>query len=111
MLPHLFRIGRGKDHGRRPAVAQLHSARRVLPERAAADVDRLVHAAPAALVPCSDGDGNAGAGAGAGMEDRKSTRLNSSHLGISYAVFCLKKKTEYINHLSICTNSAAIQTT
>src|SRR5947199_3884940 len=28
---------------------------------------------------------------GAGV-DRKSTRLNSSHLGISYAVFCLKKK-------------------
>src|SRR5437899_9671291 len=27
--------------------------------------------------------------------DRKSTRLNSSHLGISYAVFCLKKKKEY----------------
>src|SRR5262245_22557485 len=27
-----------------------------------------------------------------GAEDRKSTRLNSSHLGISYAVFCLKKK-------------------
>src|SRR5258705_7728032 len=26
--------------------------------------------------------------------DRKSTRLNSSHLGISYAVFCLKKKTQ-----------------
>src|SRR5256885_7446614 len=26
--------------------------------------------------------------------DRKSTRLNSSHLVISYAVFCLKKKTE-----------------
>src|SRR5438045_5704382 len=26
------------------------------------------------------------------MQDRKSTRLNSSHLGISYAVFCLKKK-------------------
>src|SRR5205814_6377950 len=26
--------------------------------------------------------------------DRKSTRLNSSHLGISYAVFCLKKKSE-----------------
>src|SRR5205814_9015991 len=26
-------------------------------------------------------------------EDRKSTRLNSSHLGSSYAVFCLKKKT------------------
>src|SRR6266850_2763647 len=29
---------------------------------------------------------------GLGVEDRKSTRLNSSHLVISYAVFCLKKK-------------------
>src|SRR5437899_12429642 len=28
----------------------------------------------------------------ASAPDRKSTRLNSSHLGISYAVFCLKKK-------------------
>src|SRR5258707_7269550 len=28
-----------------------------------------------------------------GREDRKSTRLNSSHANISYAVFCLKKKT------------------
>src|SRR3989454_3512277 len=35
-------------------------------------------------------------------EDRKSTRLNSSHLVISYAVFCLKKKKKHIahNHLS-----------
>src|SRR5205809_1299202 len=31
---------------------------------------------------------------GAGEEDRKSTRLNSSHGYISYAVFCLKKKKE-----------------
>src|SRR5262245_64871725 len=30
--------------------------------------------------------------------DRKSTRLNSSHLGISYAVFCLKKKKKNIKH-------------
>src|SRR5256885_3498045 len=30
-------------------------------------------------------------------EDRKSTRLNSSHLVISYAVFCLKKKKKKIN--------------
>src|SRR5205814_5397446 len=29
---------------------------------------------------------------GLAFKDRKSTRLNSSHLGISYAVFCLKKK-------------------
>src|SRR5438445_1619567 len=30
-----------------------------------------------------------------GVEDRKSTRLNSSHANISYAVFCLKKKKQY----------------
>src|SRR2546430_10078448 len=34
----------------------------------------------------------AGPAQGAGAEDRKSTRLNSSHSQISYAVFCLKKK-------------------
>src|SRR2546427_8019534 len=44
------------------------------------------------------GDQDAGAGHAGGMElhelhvDRKSTRLNSSHSQISYAVFCLKKK-------------------
>src|SRR5256885_11605348 len=32
-----------------------------------------------------------------GSQDRKSTRLNSSHLVISYAVFCLKKKTTVIS--------------
>src|SRR5437870_7413327 len=32
----------------------------------------------------------------AGVRDRKSTRLNSSHVAISYAVFCLKKK-KYIS--------------
>src|SRR5262245_63906534 len=37
-------------------------------------------------------------GVGTAQLDRKSTRLNSSHLGISYAVFCLKKKkTKEIN--------------
>src|SRR5207253_4737275 len=29
------------------------------------------------------------------VQDRKSTRLNSSHVAISYAVFCLKKKTNH----------------
>src|SRR5688572_32513673 len=33
-----------------------------------------------------------GGDAAAGWQDRKSTRLNSSHSQISYAVFCLKKK-------------------
>src|SRR5438445_9545757 len=36
--------------------------------------------------------------------DRKSTRLNSSHANISYAVFCLKKKNEY--HISHTTSPA-----
>src|SRR3712207_7257710 len=35
------------------------------------------------------------------VEDRKSTRLNSSHANISYAVFCLKKK----KHPTHCTRS------
>src|SRR3712207_7099431 len=33
-----------------------------------------------------------------GLLDRKSTRLNSSHANISYAVFCLKKKNHVYNH-------------
>src|SRR6266571_5004136 len=33
---------------------------------------------------------------GPAASDRKSTRLNSSHMSISYAVFCLKKKNKYI---------------
>src|SRR5215208_7244146 len=33
--------------------------------------------------------------------DRKSTRLNSSHVAISYAVFCLKKKTKALSGLQV----------
>src|SRR5215510_16089073 len=36
---------------------------------------------------------------GRGRTDRKSTRLNSSHVAISYAVFCLKKKKQTSMHL------------
>src|SRR3712207_7059401 len=35
---------------------------------------------------------------GENLEDRKSTRLNSSHANISYAVFCLKKKPSSQEH-------------
>src|SRR2546426_5969422 len=38
---------------------------------------------------------------GAYTIDRKSTRLNSSHLVISYAVFCLKKKKQPERHLNV----------
>src|SRR2546426_12821635 len=37
-------------------------------------------------------------GEGGVRQDRKSTRLNSSHLVISYAVFCLKKKKKKTTH-------------
>src|SRR2546430_8170660 len=40
----------------------------------------------------------------AGGEDRKSTRLNSSHSQISYAVFCLKKKKKHY-HRSVPTHT------
>src|SRR3989449_5860951 len=45
--------------------------------------------------------GNLGA---AKSVDRKSTRLNSSHGYISYAVFCLKKKKKYNSHSSDTSN-------
>src|SRR3712207_8547713 len=45
------------------------------------------HGHPAGGVPRTVGDRVDG-----GLKDRKSTRLNSSHANISYAVFCLKKK-------------------
>src|SRR5256885_12986501 len=40
--------------------------------------------------------------------DRKSTRLNSSHLVISYAVFCLKKKKDNIVNRSIRSNDISL---
>src|SRR5205814_9416642 len=49
--------------------------------------------------PGAGGRGQPKGGSEAGeARDRKSTRLNSSHLGISYAVFRLKKKTNLQKH-------------
>src|SRR5699024_11693585 len=61
-------------------------------ENAAAQADEPVHYV---LIP--EGNATSEVGVEAFMEpvmdeDRKSTRLNSSHVSISYAVFCLKKK-------------------
>src|SRR5690606_8404796 len=39
--------------------------------------------------------------------DRKSTRLNSSHVKTSYAVFCLKKKNERLGHSPLATGEPA----
>src|SRR2546422_4639822 len=48
--------------------------------------------APAVQVTAQDALGNTDPGFTGQVTDRKSTRLNSSHGYISYAVFCLKKK-------------------
>src|SRR5205085_8480499 len=49
-----------------------------------------------------------GAGRARRASDRKSTRLNSSHSQISYAVFCLKKKKKKINRYKHKTNTKVI---
>src|SRR5262245_63518159 len=54
---------------------------------------RLAHVLSAQpTLPATGGYPGGGAAIHRRRQDRKSTRLNSSHLGISYAVFCLKKK-------------------
>src|SRR3712207_7702542 len=59
---------------------------------------------PAAAAAKEGSPGQAGVKGRAGLvdpqvEDRKSTRLNSSHANISYAVFCLKKKNCFYHHI------------
>src|SRR5947209_6076174 len=60
----------------------------------AAELRRAVGARDPERAPVQ-GDPRQGRAAGGG--DRKSTRLNSSHANISYAVFCLKKK-NHVDH-------------
>src|SRR2546426_4914450 len=69
-------------HGGLAAVGERHG----VPDLAQHDAEQLAHA----LLIIDDE--NAGLSHGSRGRDRKSTRLNSSHLVISYAVFCLKKK-------------------
>src|SRR5436309_5931938 len=55
--------------------------------------------APHAGDPCARGQGRVRRHpAVQAAQDRKSTRLNSSHVKISYAVFCLKKKKKAMRH-------------
>src|SRR5256885_3563343 len=61
-------------------------------DRGAADPTATVAGAPARQSPGRHGGAVRGRVLPRGGIDRKSTRLNSSHLVISYAVFCLKKK-------------------
>src|SRR5258708_17959742 len=59
----------------------------------------LVARAKVAAVTMADNRTEAILPTGGRAEDRKSTRLNSSHQIISYAVFCLKKKKHQINYV------------
>src|SRR3712207_8762982 len=77
---------RSRRH-RPPAARHLPPAQRRLPAAAAAAArQRGRHGPPQGTLP--------GEPARGGL-DRKSTRLNSSHANISYAVFCLKKKKQH----------------
>src|SRR3712207_8563563 len=84
----LFRSRQGQEVGRRVQEAVPAPAH----QRADADDDPDAahdgrHRGPAAEGHLHAEDGR----------DRKSTRLNSSHANISYAVFCLKKKPQALN--------------
>src|SRR5256885_11275148 len=69
--------------------------------RAAAEAGLVfVGADPATLAAMGDKLEARRIAAEAGLPDRKSTRLNSSHLVISYAVFCLNKKKITVTHPS-----------
>src|SRR3984957_19108764 len=68
MVSHLLRICRGEDDGWRSGVAAFHGDGRILSERSAAHVDRLVHAAFTALGSCFNRIRYAGAGVGFGVD-------------------------------------------
>src|SRR5690606_40716073 len=53
--------------------------------------------------PRTDRRGDRPGGEAGVREDRKSTRLNSSHVKISYAVFCLKKKKRINTYMKVVT--------
>src|SRR5437868_14031687 len=66
----------------------LHS----FPTRRSSDLPRVRHDCDGPGRTVAGGDWPSSVLGAASRPDRKSTRLNSSHVSISYAVFCLKKK-------------------
>src|SRR5699024_12690904 len=74
--PHEL-MGKGQPGDRQQQIAGLFDLIRQAMRRADDEADAAVRVADAAE-----------------LRDRKSTRLNSSHVSISYAVFCLKKKSQ-----------------
>src|SRR5207253_5627236 len=83
-------------HGLGSFRAPVIQVKVVFPGEAHASVNldsAIAHrAARVARVKLGDGNSSGGIRSVVLERDRKSTRLNSSHVAISYAVFCLKKK-------------------
>src|SRR5438477_6334187 len=69
----------------------LHDALPIFSTSASVGRDRDSHA-PILAAAGAGVNGREDRGVAVAVPDRKSTRLNSSHMSISYAVFCLKKK-------------------
>src|SRR5438874_8874966 len=89
LLSLLFFFSRSGDH------RDLHS----FPTRRSSDLHLTFYAGWWRLVSGISADVQKGPACLSSNTDRKSTRLNSSHVEISYAVFCLKKKKEEITRL------------
>src|SRR3712207_8888985 len=85
----LFRSSDGGGHGVEEPKSVGRADDQEQQRRRAQEVDQ--HHRPLA-VPTVDKDAGDRAEEDSRQGDRKSTRLNSSHANISYAVFCLKKK-------------------
>src|SRR5689334_24786769 len=78
--------------------------------RSVGGADRLLGAHADFAGPCSGGSAKERRHGCRKRRDRKSTRLNSSHSSISYAVFCLKKKTKLkLARANTLTHSTNIQ--
>src|SRR5205807_3313621 len=94
--------GRGAVEVRQAAVGKVHDSAVVDDERTARGPTEEPRTAAPGKAAGGAVIGNMGVARRTAVEerDRKSTRLNSSHLVISYAVFCLKKKNN-INMFSI----------
>src|SRR5262245_64044045 len=90
ILASLGAGGMGEVYLARDAKLGRDVAIKILPENFAKDPERLVRFEREAHLLASLNHPNIGSIYDLAESDRKSTRLNSSHLGISYAVFCLK---------------------
>src|SRR5438034_6472733 len=89
------KIGWQRFRGRCHTATESYSSAAAKQNRHPADVGRQVSCGWRQSIPDSKYPSCADEIVTAPSADRKSTRLNSSHTVISYAVFCLKKKNKY----------------